>query len=179
MQHAVEQQDVSVLMVDGVEAVDEDVVGLVCVIDRELAVVHVGAYHLEPALGGEVPGVEGIVVVAAVDDAVVDDDAFDAVQLGAVGEGVPGGVVDNALGNECVQIGLDGLVGGRKDGVVASGREELAQVGSRNAADGLLAQQAVVFAILLKLLQVAGHGIVGKDIAGGGVDLLGTTTIQE
>ena len=166
--------DVPVPLVDGAVR-DEHLVRGVAVVDGELAVQHVGQGDFRILLDGEGEDVVALLEeVLAVDDAVQDNDLADAVERGAVAEGIPRGSGNEFLRHEGVEIILNGLVGGSEYRVVASGTEELLQGGLRHLAGTYLAQQVVVDAELLMGGKVVGDGVVLVDIAGGCVDVFRT-----
>ena len=90
---AVEHEDVSVALIDGCVAYEQrvHVAAAVGAMYGELAVVHVGDGQLGILTDGEVVGIVDS-VVAAVDDAVVDNHLLEGVAHVLVGESVPRGL---------------------------------------------------------------------------------------
>ena len=176
---AIDAEDVAVVLVDGAVA-HEDAVGDVGVLHDELAVVHVGQGNLDVVRGGcgygQVAYLVFAVVVAAVDDAVEDDDLCDGVAFVLAWEGVPTGLRDESGVAERVEVLLDGFVGWGEDGVVSASREELADGRIAYLRHSRLAEQPEVFAVLLVFAQVACYGFLFEDIASRGVNLFGASS---
>ena len=86
--NAVDGGDVAVAHIDGIDAVDVDAVRVFGAIDAEFDVVHVGPAELVIVLLGETHRLIDF-LVASVDDAVIDDDAHDAVAQFVAREAVP------------------------------------------------------------------------------------------
>ena len=113
---AVDGEDVAFLDVDGAVSVDVDAVGcLLWLLDGELLVEEVAK---DEFVAGEVRCiVEGVGLVSSVDDAAIDDDFADGVELVLVGEGIPRRLRDESFLDEVFEIGLDSVVGRGKDGI--------------------------------------------------------------
>ena len=114
-------------------------------------------------------------LVATIDNAVEDHHLAHRVELHAVGEGIPAGRGDEPLLHQCAQIGLDSLVGGRKDREVTTGSQQLAHRCLAHDADRHTTQQVIIFTIDVMLGQIAGYRLFLEDITSRGVDVLLTT----
>ena len=76
-------------MIDGVEAVDNDIIGIFGVIDSQLAIVHVDPYYFPSGQSWEIPSRIGFSIVATVNDTVQHDYPADGVQLDTVCKCLP------------------------------------------------------------------------------------------
>ena len=92
--------------------VDGDAVGVVEVVDYQLAVIHVALRELAAVVDGELGHIIGREIVTAVDDAVIYDDFADGVEGGAVAEAVPTGTCYDVLHGQSVEVSLHGVVVG-------------------------------------------------------------------
>ena len=169
---------VAIVSIYRASAVDIDAVGVGHVKDTQLQVAHVRAPKLAVAHLREVV-CHIILLVSAVDDAVIGDYLVYRVQQVAVGEGIPRGRADLALLDERLQIGVDGLVGRGEDGVVAACCQQLADARLALLAHRRMLQYMTILAVLLMLLEIHPDGRVLEHIAGRLVNFLLTPRCHE
>ena len=117
---AVHSTDITIADVDG-RAIDPDAVRIIAIVHHQLALIHVRQAELCIVLDRERPRLVWVVIVATIDDAVVDNHLADGIQRDAVAEPVPRGSIDDTLRIKTVQIDLDGFIGGSKHAVVPTG----------------------------------------------------------
>ena len=174
MHHSIQQDDIAVALVqrcaaDLDAAYDRVFLG---VMNRKLAVVHIGRGNLGILAHGEVVGVVEY-LVSPIDDAVIDDDLLHGIALVLAGKRVPRGAGNQPLGIQRVQESLNSIVCRRKNGIVASGREQLTQGGLARLAHRQQAQQPRVFAVLLVRIQIVHNGLFPEDVATRDINFFG------
>ena len=89
MYDAVQHPDIAVTRIDEIFVKDENGVVRSSVIDGQLVVIHVGQGEFVPGLGRKACRLEGLVGVAAVNDAVIGNDPTNRVALDTVLKGLP------------------------------------------------------------------------------------------
>ena len=171
MDDAVDGKDVAFLYTDGTILVDVDAVGFVGGFPYgKLLVVEASEDKLVLVLRELCSVEEGICLVSAVDDTVVDDDFSDGVGLVFAWESVPRWLAYESVLNKILQILLYRVVGWSKDSVNASSAQELAYLRIAKFADVHLPQDIYITAIDIVLLQITQDGVIPEDVSGRSID---------
>ena len=151
--------------------VDGDAVGVVEVVDYQLAVIHVVLRELAAVVDGELGHIIGREIVAAVDDAIIYDDFADGVEGGAVAEAIPTGTCYDVLHGQSVEVSLHGVVVGGKYCEMAASGKQRTYCGTGHSAHRHLVQQIHKTAVLLVLAQITVGSLFLQDIACAHVDV--------
>ena len=169
--HTIGDLYILVSAVDGTIVVHIETVGCVSESNAQLAVVHVCQRKLSIVCHGELRG-EDVILVCSIYDAVVYDDLLDGVAYTIGRECIPGRFGDDAFLCQVLQIGMYGIVGGSKTGIVSACCKQLFQSGIGYGACFYLAQQLCILAILRESTQITVYGVVLEYIACRCVDVL-------
>ena len=103
------------------------------------------------------------------------NDLADRVKFCTVTETVPGGRIHDTQRIQHLQVSVNGIVGGCKNGVVSSRAEKLFERGFRHTAHLYLAQQVAILAVLLVFGQIAHNRRFIKDVPCRFINFFGTT----